>query len=139
MELLHAVQMEALSILAPLDSLLGPPLANAASQQLLDTVKRVGFTMRSWSFRSDGSARFIVDDLRARLSRWMPSRVKPARRSRCRTAWSTTQKCRFTSGGLLSPKMARSSFSSGVSVVSPAGVTLPANFIAGLHFGAHVR
>ncbi len=61
----------------------------------------------------------------ARLSRWMPSRVKT-----CTSMTvpfmpeGTRSEVSFTSLAF-SPKIARSSFSSGVSWVSPLGVTLP--------------
>ena len=51
--------------------------------------------------------------------------------------WSTRSEVSFTSEAF-SPKIARSSFSSGVSVVSPFGVTLPTSASPGLHFGADV-
>ena len=61
----------------------------------------------------------------ARLSRWMPSRVN---------TWTSITQPEMPEGTLrlvsftseaFSPKIARSSFSSGVSWVSPLGVTLP--------------
>ena len=61
----------------------------------------------------------------ARLSRWMPSRVKTCTSITVPLVpWSTRSEVSFTSDAF-SPKIARSSFSSGVSVVSPLGVTLP--------------
>jgi hypothetical protein len=61
----------------------------------------------------------------ARLSRWMPSRVNTCTSMTVPCVpWSTRSEVSFTSEAF-SPKIARSSFSSGVSVVSPFGVTLP--------------
>ena len=74
----------------------------------------------------------------ARLSRWMPSRVKTCTSMTVPLVpWSTRSEVSFTSEAF-SPKIARSSFSSGVSVVSPFGVTLPTSVSPGLHFGADV-
>ncbi|MOA06282.1 hypothetical protein D3C78_1259130 [compost metagenome] len=61
----------------------------------------------------------------ARLSRWMPSRVKTCTSMTVpELPWSTRSEVSFTSEAF-SPKIARSSFSSGVSWLSPFGVTLP--------------
>ena len=74
----------------------------------------------------------------ARLSRSMPSRVNT-----CTSITvpempdGTRSDVSFTSDAF-SPKIARSSFSSGVSCVSPFGVTLPTSTSAGLDFGADV-
>ena len=67
----------------------------------------------------------------ARLSRGMPSRVKTCTSMTVPLVpWSTRSDVSFTSEAF-SPKIARSSFSSGVSVVSPFGVTLPTSVSPG--------
>ena len=67
----------------------------------------------------------------ARLSRWMPSRVNTCTSITVPLVpWSTRSDVSFTSEAF-SPKIARSSFSSGVSVVSPFGVTLPTSVSPG--------
>ena len=75
----------------------------------------------------------------ARLSRWMPSRVNTCTSMTVPSdaLVGTRSDVSFTSEAF-SPKIARSSFSSGVSVVSPFGVTLPTSVSPGLHFGADV-
>ena len=61
----------------------------------------------------------------------MPSRVKTCTSITVPCVpWSTRSEVSFTSDAF-SPKIARSSFSSGVSVVSPLGVTLPTSVSPG--------
>ena len=68
----------------------------------------------------------------ARLSRTMPSRVNTCTSITVPLVpCSTRSDVSFTSLAF-SPKIARSSFSSGVSVVSPLGVTLPTSTSPGL-------
>ena len=74
----------------------------------------------------------------ARLSRWMPSRVNTCTSMTVPLVpWSTRSDVSFTSEAF-SPKIARSSFSSGVSVVSPFGRDLADQRVARVHFGADV-
>ncbi len=61
----------------------------------------------------------------ARLSRSMPSRVNTCTSITVPDMPDGTRKLVSFTSEAFSPKMARSSFSSGVSWVSPLGVTLP--------------
>ena len=61
----------------------------------------------------------------ARLSRWMPSRVKTCTSMTVPLMPDGTRSDVSFTSEAFSPKIARSSFSSGVSWVSPFGVTLP--------------
>src|SRR3990167_1960738 len=112
----------ALSIFVPLANFCGPPLATRPFSSFSIRSKASASTMRSWSFRSRrkrlSSSSMICW---ARLSRWMPSRVNTCTSITVPDEpWSTRSEVSFTSEAF-SPKMARSSFSSGVSVVSPLG------------------
>ena len=74
--------------------------------------------------------------------------LRPSRRRRGVNTWTsmtvpsmpggTRSEVSFTSDAF-SPKIARSSFSSGVSWVSPFGVTLPTRMSPGAHLGADVN
>jgi hypothetical protein len=68
----------------------------------------------------------------------MPSRVKTCTSMTVPSMpGGTRSELSFTSEAF-SPKIARSSFSSGVSWLSPLGVTLPTRMSPALHFGADV-
>ncbi|MCY1440212.1 hypothetical protein D9M71_564770 [compost metagenome] len=104
----------------------GPPSATAPTKAERRRSKVAPSTMRNSSLRSLRiSSSCIFSMARARESRSTPSRVKTCTSMTVPLVpVGTRREVSFTSDAF-SPKIARSSFSSGVSWVSPFGVTLP--------------
>ena len=101
-----------------------------ADEHLLDAVEGVGLDDAQLVVPGpEASAGLVVDDLLARLSRWMPSVNTWTSMMVLHWCPGTRSGCPFTSLAF-SPKIARSSFSSGVSG-RPLGVTLPTKDVAG--------
>jgi len=111
---------------APFASFFGPPLAalplsialEAREQIVLDDAQLVVQVLAV-------VLELVVDDLLGRLSRWMPSRVKTLDVDHAAGDSGGHPEAGVLHVGGFSPKIARSSFSSGVSWVSRLGVTLP--------------
>jgi hypothetical protein len=101
-------------------------IGHLADQQLLDTVEGVGLDDAQLVVQVEAEAlELVVDDLLGALvalDAFAGEHLHVDHRAL--VPWSTRSEVSFTSDAF-SPKMARSSFSSGVSVVSPLGVTLP--------------
>ena len=115
-----------MSTVAPAFSLRGPPSATLPVSKERTRVNKSSSRMRFWSFRSlrtRSSSAFSM--AWARLSFSTPSRVN-TRTSMTVPSMPGGTRCEVSlTSDAFSPKMARSSFSSGVSWVSPFGVTLP--------------
>ena len=126
--------------LGALGQLLRAAVGGLADQQLLDAVERVGLDDAQLVVQVEAEAlELVVDDLLGALvarDAFAGEHLHVDHRA-VGCPGRTRSEVSFTSEAF-SPKIARSSFSSGVSVVSPFGVTLPTSTSPGLHFGADV-
>ena len=113
-------------ILLPFFRPFGPLSASLPTSAFSRRLKIASSTMRSWSSKSFltwRSCSFSIEMARSSFS--MPSRVNTCTSITVPSMpEGTRSEVSFTSEAF-SPKMARSNFSSGVSWVSPFGVTLP--------------
>ena len=123
-----------MSIFVPLASFCGPPLATRADQQLLDPVEGVGLDDAQLVVQVQAEAlEFVVDDLLGALVALDAFAGEDLHVDHGALRALVHAQRRVLHVGLaFSPKIARSSFSSGVSVVSPLGVTLPTSVSPGL-------
>jgi len=104
----------------------GPPLATRPISCERRRAKIAASRMRNWSSKSF-LTRLISEPsiCLARLSFSMPSRVNTCTSMTTPSMPGGTRRLLSFTSLAFSPKMARSSFSSGVSWLSPFGVTLP--------------
>ena len=110
-----------MSIFVPLASFFGPPLTTLPISSLLDTVEGVGLDDAHLVVQVQAETlELIVDDLLGALVAAMPSRVNTCTSMTVPTMpEGTRSEVSFTSDAF-SPKIARSSFSSGVSGSRPS-------------------
>ena len=129
-----------LSIFAPLASFFGPPLAILPISSFSIRVERVVLDDAQLVVQVQAVAlELVVDDLLGALvalDAFAGEHLHVDHGAR-RCPDGTRSDVSFTSDAF-SPKIARSSFSSGVSWVSPFGVTLPTSTSPGFDFGADV-
>jgi hypothetical protein len=123
-----------------LASFCGPPLATLPTSSFSIRVERVGLDDAQLVVQVHAEAlELVVDDLLGALvalDAFAGEDLHVDHRA-VDALVGTRSEVSFTSEAF-SPKIARSSFSSGVSVVSPLGVTLPTRMSPGLHLGADV-